>query len=241
MVHVSKWKIYNLSAVKRWYLFFKVSAATPKHVILAKLKRLLLEAQKRVQNDLLDITTYDFTLDKGILDGALLPEMNLCVQNALLRGQEVTAFNKLSHQAQQAPKSWHLEVDSQHAAKMKGLIHCAKEYGCVEEFWEVHVHLSKVTDTNSMARKAKRQVDVTQLHTNYQLSMVAEELVGVISLDEPIDIIHPTTYEIIGSMMLRTVLLNYPKMKDGYPMIMEVNQEDLCKPTHVIVPQTKEA
>ncbi len=37
--------------------FFKVSTATPKRVILAELKRILLEAQKRVQDDLLDITT----------------------------------------------------------------------------------------------------------------------------------------------------------------------------------------
>ncbi len=149
-----------------------------------------------MQDDLLDIITCNFTLDEGVLDGASLLEMNLCVQNALLRVQEVTAFNKLSHRAQQACKSWHLEVDSQYAAKMKGLIQCAKEYGCVEEFWGVHAHLSKVTDANSTARKAKQQVDIAQLHTKYQLSMVAEELVGVVSLDEPIDIIHPTTYEI---------------------------------------------
>jgi hypothetical protein len=45
----------------------------------------------------------------------------------------------------------------------------------------------------------------------------------------------------LESLMLRTVLLNYLKMKDGYPMITEVHQEDVCKPTHVIVPQTKEA
>ena len=132
--------------------FFKVSTATLKCIILAKLKRFLLEAQRRVQDDLPGITTCDFTSDKGILDGASLPEMNLCVQNTLLRGQEVTAFNKLSHWAQQGHKSWHLEVNSQHAAKMKGLILCAKEYGCVEEFWGIHAHLSKVTDANSMAR-----------------------------------------------------------------------------------------
>jgi hypothetical protein len=132
--------------------FFKVSTATPKHVILAKLKRILLEAQRRVEDDLLDITMYDFMLDEGFLDGASLLEMNLCVQNTLLRGQEVTAFNKLSHQAQQARKTWPLEVDSQHAAKMKGLIQCAKEYCCVEEFWGIHAHLSKVTDANSTAR-----------------------------------------------------------------------------------------
>jgi hypothetical protein len=193
--------------------FFKVSTATPKHVILAKLKRILLEAQKRAQDDLLNITTYDFTLDKGISDGASLPEMNLHVQKALLRGQENTAFNKLSHWAQQVHKSWHLEVDSQHAAKIKGLIQCAMEYSCVEEFWGVHAHLSKVTDTNSTARETKQKVDIAKLHTNYQLSMVAEEIVRVVSLDELINIIHPTTYKIVGSLMLRTVLLNYLKMK----------------------------
>ncbi len=156
-------------------------------------------------------------LDEGILDGTFLPEMNLCVQIALLRGQEVTTFNKLSHWAQQACKSWHLEVDSQYAAKMKGLIQCAKDNGCVEEFWGLHVHLSKVTYANSTARKAKQQVDVAQLHTNYQLSMVAEELVGVVSMDEPIDIIHPTAYKIVESLMLSIVLLNYLKMKDDTP------------------------
>ncbi len=157
------------------------------------------------------------------MDVKFLLKMNLCVQNTLLRGQEVTSFKKLSHQAQQACKSWHLEVDSQHAAKMKELKQCAKEYGCMEEFWGIHAHLSKVTDTNSTAREAKQQVGVAQLHTNYQLFMVAEELVRVVSLDEPIDIIHPTIYKIVGSLTLWTVLLNFLKMKDGYPMIEEVH------------------
>ncbi len=129
-----------------------------------------------------------------------------------------------------------LKVNSQHAAKMKELIQCAKEYGCVKEFWGIHAHLSKVTDANSIAREAKQQVGAAQSHTNCQLSMVSEELVGVVSLDELIDIIHLTTYKIVGSLMLWTVLLNYLKMKDGYPMIAEVHQEDLCKPTHVIIP-----
>ena len=42
-----------------------------------------------------------------------------------------------------------------------------------------------------MAREAKRQVDVAQSHTNYQLSMVAEELIGVVNLDDPVAITHP--------------------------------------------------
>ena len=132
--------------------FFKMSTATPKNVILAELIKILLEAQSRSRNDytksdeIFDYTAHDFTLDEGIGMGQLLPPMNLRVQNALLRGQEVTAFNRLSHHAQQARKSWHLEVDSRYARKMKSLVECAKFYGCVEEMWGPHAHLSKVTE-----------------------------------------------------------------------------------------------
>ncbi len=37
------------------------------------------------------------------------------------------------------------------------------------------------------------------------------------------------------------VLLYYLKMQDGHSMIAEVHQEDLCKPTHIIIPQVEEA
>jgi hypothetical protein len=122
--------------------------------------------------------------------------MNLRIQVALLKGAHATAFNRIGHHAQHACKSWHLEVDKKYAAKMKGLIQCAKEYGCVEEIWGSHTHLSKVTDSNSTAREAKRQVDVAQIHTNYQRSMSVEELMGVINLNKKVDWNHPTTNNI---------------------------------------------
>lgn len=124
---------------------------------------------------------------------------------------------------------------------MKDLIQRAKTYGCVEEMWGVHAHLSEVTDALSTVREAKRQVDVAQAHTNYQHSMVTEELNGVVNVDEPLVILHLTTNMEVGTLSLRTVLLNYLKMEDGHPMIAEVHQEEICKPTHVIVPQTEEA
>ena len=227
--------------------FFKMSTATPKKVILAELIKILLETQKRIKDEAVkhdefyDMTKYDFSLDDGVEFGETLPPMNLRVQNALLRGQEVTAFNRLSHIAQLARKSWHLEVDSRHAGKMKALIQRAKTLGCVEEMWGYHAHLSEVTDFSSTPREAKRQVDVAQLHTNYQLSLVIEELSGIVSLDEPQEIYDPETNKKIGVMSLRTVLMNYLKMEDGHPMIAEAHQEDLCKPTYIIVPQTEEA
>jgi hypothetical protein len=133
-----------------------------------------------------------------------------------------------------------LEVDRKHAAKMKGLIQCAKEYQYVAELWGNHAHLSEVTDNNSTAREAKQQVNVAQTHTNYQLSMSAEELIGVVNLDEKVNWFHPATHKRY-SFSLQMVLLYYLKKQDGHSMIAEVHQEDLCKPTHIIIPQAEEA
>jgi hypothetical protein len=44
-----------------------------------------------------------------------------------------------------------------------------------------------------MASKAKRQVEMVQKHINYEVSMTAEELAGVIDLDHLMSIVHPTS------------------------------------------------
>jgi hypothetical protein len=124
---------------------------------------------------------------------------------------------------------------------MKGLVQWDKEYGCKEEVWACRAHLSEVIDAKSTAQEAKRQVDVAQSHTNYQMSMTAEELARVTNLNESIDIIHPTTFEMVGTLTLRAILLSYFKMQDGHLIISEVHQEDYCKTTHVIIPQAEEA
>jgi hypothetical protein len=192
--------------------FFRVSTMTPKEVLLAELRRILIEAQKQASEDLLDTTSVNFTLDDGIEFGKSLPPMNLRIQIAMLKGLLVLDFNKLSHHAQHARKSWHLEVDSKHAAKMKRLVQCAKEYGCVEEFWGCHTHLSEVRDAKSAPCKAKRQGDVVQSHTNYQMSMTVDKIVGITKLDKPVEIVHPTTFELVGTLTMRMIFLNYLKM-----------------------------
>jgi hypothetical protein len=131
--------------------FFKASTIIPKEVLLAELTQILHEAQKCTQQDSLDTTTFDFTLDDGIKIGESLPPMNLHIQVVMLKGLPVNTFNQLSHHAQQACRSWHLEVDRRYATKMKGLIQCAKEYGCMEELQGCHAHLSEVTDAKSTA------------------------------------------------------------------------------------------
>jgi hypothetical protein len=156
----------------------------------------------------MDEGDFDFLMDIDVDFGKTLPPMNLRVQIAKLKGQEVSTFNKLSNRAQYARKSWHLEVASKYGTKMKGLIQMAKEYGCVEHYWGVHAHLSKLTDIKSTSSKAKRQVEVAQKHSNCEVFMMPEELVGVINLDHAAPIMHPTTGLHVVSYTLRYVLLN---------------------------------
>jgi hypothetical protein len=87
------------------------------------------------RDEYMDKENYDFTMELDLAIGETLPPMNLRIQNAKLKGQDVSTFNKLSHQAQYARKNWHLEVATKHAAKMKRLVQMAKKCGIVEQYW----------------------------------------------------------------------------------------------------------
>ncbi len=109
------------------------------------------------------------------------------------------------------------------------------------QLWGKHAHLSKITNQQSTVHEAKRQVDVAQAHTNYQVSMMGEELACVICLDAPTNIIHVVTGKKISSLALRFVLLNYLKMKDGHSMIAKAHQEGLQMTTYIVIPNTPKA
>jgi hypothetical protein len=128
---------------------FKVSTQIPKPVILAECKKILTSAQQMARDDCMDKENYDFTMELHVAIRETLPLMNLRIQNAKLKGQDVSTFNKLSHRAQFVRKSWHLEVATKHAAKMKRLVQMTKKYGTIEQYWGRHTHVNKVTDQNS--------------------------------------------------------------------------------------------
>ncbi len=153
----------------------------------------------------------------------------------------MSTFNKLSIRAQYATKTWHLKFASKYAPKMKRLIQMAKEYGCIEHYWGVHVHLSKVTDINSTSTEATRQVEVAQKRSNYEVLMTPEKLVGVINLEHAAPIMHPTTGLHVVSYTIRYVLLNFAKMGDGHSLIAEAHLGDISLPTHIIIQNTPKA
>jgi hypothetical protein len=50
--------------------------------------------------------------------------------------------------------------------------------------WGKHAHLSKVVVKESTSSKIKRLIKVTQSHTNYQCSMILEDIVGITNLKQ---------------------------------------------------------
>ncbi len=94
-----------------------------------------------------------------------------------------------------------------------------------------------------MASKAKKQVETAPKHTNYKVSMTVEELVGMINLDHPKLIFHPTTKKLVVSYTLCYVyvLVNFIKMSNCCSAIAETHQSGISKPTHIITPNMPEA
>jgi hypothetical protein len=78
---------------------------------------------------------------------------------------------------------------------MKELVQYAQDSGCVEQIWRKHAHLTEVTDLHSNLRETKKQVNLAQSHTNYQMLMMAEDLIGVIALNKTSDIIQQHDYK----------------------------------------------
>lgn len=221
---------------------FKVSTATCKEVLLAKLRSILGDAlnNARLKYSACEFySKYDCSYDSD--SEGDLPKMILRLQQAKLQGVDTSSFNKLKYYAQMARRSWHLEVATRHATKMKNLVQYAKENGFIERLWGRHSHLSEVTEQQSTAREARKQVEVAQSHTNNQVSMVGDELSGIINVDATADVLHPLTGEQFETYSLHQILMHFIKMGDGCQAIAEVHQKNIQHPTYVVIPNTKDA
>ncbi len=69
-----------------------------------------------------------------------------------------------------------------------------------------NAHLTEVTDSLSNLRETENQVNLAQSHTNYQMLMMAEDLLRVILLDKTSDIIHPVSNAITKEMEYKPAL-----------------------------------
>jgi hypothetical protein len=110
------------------------SGWTHKEVTLAELSKILKAALSKAQAELspIEFFKYNFSTEPDVSKD--LPDMTLQLQHAKLQGVDTSAFNKLKFYAQMACRSWHLEVASRYAPKMKLLVQYAKEASFVAQY-----------------------------------------------------------------------------------------------------------
>jgi hypothetical protein len=174
----------------------------------------------------------------------LIPALELWLQNPKFPGQDVSHFNKLEWQVQNNRKVYHVECNKRFALGVKRLAQLAKDFNIVEEWWGKHAHVLEVCDKDSTSSKVKRLCRVAQVHTNYQCSMIAEEIQGITDLNGwgPVKKRDTEGKETVGKWMLRNVLMKSLRLTSGHQLVAKVHQLPApMSPVQAVVPHTPEA
>jgi hypothetical protein len=84
-------------------------------------------------------------------------------------------------------------------------------------------------------------MSVAQKHTNYQYSMIFEDIVGITNLDGAADY-HQEGMHNTLCFTLHQILLRYVRLSDGHQLIAKVHQSyDVMGHVQAIIPNTPEA
>jgi len=117
-----------------------------------------------------------------------------------------------------------------------------KENDLVTKMWGKHAHVSEVVDMESTASEIKRLIKVAQSHTNYQCSVILEDIIGIINLDATAPIFDEESNQFLGNLSLHQVLLSYLHLSDDHQLVAEVHQSDeIMGPVQAVIPNTPEA
>jgi hypothetical protein len=120
---------------------------------------------------------------------------------------------------------FHDECDSGYLAEIKRLTHFAKEHNIIKEMWGKHAHISEVMDKDSPPNKIKHLMRVSQIHTNYQCSMLLEDLVGITDLNASADLYQASMMTPLR-FSFRQVLLCFVQLSNGHHLFAKVHQSD---------------
>jgi hypothetical protein len=108
-----------------------------------------------------------------------------------------------------------VNCDSRYSAEIKHLSQLAKESNIVKEMWGKHALISEVVDKDSTPSKIKHLIWVSQVHCNYQCSMLLEDLVGITDLNASTDLYQNGVLTPLR-FSLHQVLLRFVKLGDGH-------------------------
>jgi hypothetical protein len=150
-------------------------------------------------------------------------------------------FSKLSWKAQANRKVFHVECNSRYSVEIKRLTQFAKEHNLVKDMWRKHAHISKVVDKDSTPSEIRRLMRVSQVHTNYQCSMLLEDLVGIMDLNASAKIYQSSMSGPL-QFSLQLVLLCFVQLNNGHRLFAEVHQaNEVMGKVQPVIPNTPEA
>ena len=139
-------------------------------------------------------------------------------------------------------KILHIEVDKGETKFIEKLIEVAKEKKYFEEIWGKQLHVIKVMGKDTSAVEIKLLINVSQKHTNFNSSMTAEELVGIIDFDA-IETVYsvPDPTKSVATMSLHHALYKYVKIDGRHSLIAEAHQRSHMGSVDIVIPNTPEA
>jgi hypothetical protein len=100
-----------------------------------------------------------------------------------------------------------MDCNHQFAADIKKLTQLAKEANLVTKIWGKHAHISEVVVKDSTPSEIKQLIKVAQTPTNYQCSMILEDIVGITNIDATAPIFYKESHRLLGNLSLYQVLL----------------------------------
>ncbi len=175
--------------------FYNIFTSTPKNYLLQEFCSILQEVQTLAQE--IEPTNFIWAME-DLPSNSTLPAMELRLQNPKLPGQDTTHFDKLSWRAQANQKAFHVECDCRFAANIKKLTQLAKEANLATKMWGKHAHISEVVNKDSIPSEIKRLIKFAQTHTNYQFSIILEDIVGITNLDATAPIFDKESHRLLG-------------------------------------------
>ncbi len=81
----------------------------------------------------------------------------------------------------------------------------------------------QVVDKSWTPSEIKHLIKVSQRHTNYQCSMLLEDVQGIIDLDVPAEIYQERTNNFLGRISLRQAMLKFIRLSNGHQLVAEVH------------------
>jgi len=171
-------------------------------------------------------------------DYSPLPDINICRGIPKLPGQPGSNFCDYSREMQEARQAHLIECDIKAIPFLRTLISYIRDNKLAARIWGGHTHITEMVDWDSPKGDVSRFVQMSQDHTNYNMSLISVKVKGITDLEVSAEVTCPELGNVIGRLSLCQTLLKYMKLPDSNPMCAELHQRGFQGPVDMIIPNT---